>query len=118
AGRHPEPFLLTVSTLHPHKNLAGLLRAFAEFRRTHAGYRLVVCGFHGFVSGQIHALRDSLGLVDAVDFPGWIPRAELHDLRARLAAEGPQRAAQFSWRATAESTLAAIESAVEPDKGA
>src|SRR5205085_2496157 len=32
ARRHPEPFLLAVSTLHPHKNLDGLMRAFAEFR--------------------------------------------------------------------------------------
>ena len=30
-------------------------------------------------------------------------------LRARLAVEGPQRAAQFSWRAAAESTLAALQ---------
>src|SRR5579872_4755257 len=28
----PQPFLLSASTLHPHKNLDGLLRAFAEFR--------------------------------------------------------------------------------------
>src|SRR5207248_11742506 len=48
ARRRPEPFLLTVSTLHPHKNIAGLLRAFAEFRRAHSEFRLVVCGFHGF----------------------------------------------------------------------
>ena len=31
ARRRPEPFLLAVSTLHPHKNLDGLLRAFAVF---------------------------------------------------------------------------------------
>src|SRR5262245_17299556 len=31
AQRQPEKFLLAVSTLHPHKNLDGLLRAFAIF---------------------------------------------------------------------------------------
>jgi glycosyltransferase involved in cell wall biosynthesis len=31
-------------------------------------------------------------------------------LRARLASEGPLRAAQFSWRATAEATLDALRS--------
>src|SRR5215475_1804640 len=41
--RQPEPFLLAVSTLHPHKNLDGLLRAFAEFRKTRPEFRLVVC---------------------------------------------------------------------------
>jgi glycosyltransferase involved in cell wall biosynthesis len=28
-------------------------------------------------------LRDSLGLGDAVEFPGWVPREDLHDLYAR-----------------------------------
>lgn len=81
--RAPERFLLAVSTLHPHKNLDGLLRAFALFRRTHPDFRLVVCGMHGFFSGPLHELRESLGLRDAVDFPGWIPRADLYDLYAR-----------------------------------
>jgi glycosyltransferase involved in cell wall biosynthesis len=83
AQRRPEPFLLAVSTLHPHKNLDGLLRAFAELRGDNPGFRLVVCGLHGFFSGQLHALRDGLGLAGAVDFPGWIPRQELHDLYCR-----------------------------------
>jgi glycosyltransferase involved in cell wall biosynthesis len=182
--RTPEPFLLTVSTLHPHKNLDGLLRAFAGFRRTHPQFRLVVCGLHGFSTGALHELRDSLDLRDAVEFPGWIPREDLHELyarawaflypsrfegfglpvlealaagiptacsaieplrsiaggaalefdpldaaaiaegmlriatdeplRARLAEAGPRRAAQFSWRATAEGTLAAL---VEAGRG-
>ena len=81
--RRPEPFLLAVSTLHPHKNLDGLLRAFAEFRREHPDFRLTVCGMHGFFTGPLHDLRESLGLRDAVDFPGWIPREKLHDLYTR-----------------------------------
>src|SRR6185369_13790945 len=81
--RRPEPFLLAVSTLHPHKNLDGLLRAYAAFRRGHPEFRLVVCGMHGFFSGPLHELRDSLELGDSVQFPGWIPREDLHDLYAR-----------------------------------
>lgn len=81
--RAPERFLLAVSTLHPHKNLDGLLRAFALFRRTHPDFRLIVCGMHGFFTGPLHELRESLGLGDAVDFPGWIPREDLYDLYAR-----------------------------------
>jgi len=177
--RHPEPFLLAVSTLHPHKNLDGLLRAFAEFRRAHPEFRLTVCGLHGFFAGPLHDVRARLGLAEAVDFPGWIPRQDLHDLyarawafvypslfegfgipvlealaagvptacsdiepiagiaadaalrfdprdpaamlaaldritgdavlRQRLAEAGPKRAAQFSWRTTAEATLRALE---------
>ncbi len=182
ARRRPEPFLLAVSTLHPHKNLDGLLRAFAVFRRTHPDFRLVVCGMHGFYSGPLHDLRESLGLADAVEFPGWMPRQDLYDryarawafvypslfegfglpvlealaagvpsacssieplaslagdaalqfdphdvaamaaamlrttddpeTRARLSAEGPRRASGFSWKATAEATLAALVSTV------
>jgi glycosyltransferase involved in cell wall biosynthesis len=178
APRRREPFLLAVSTLHPHKNLDGLLRAFAEFHREHPEFRLTVCGLHGFFTGPLHELRERLGLAAEVDFPGWIPREELHSLyarawafiypsffegfglpvlealaagvptacsdiepmagiagdaalrfnprdpaallaalrrisfdgalRRRLAEAGPRRAAQFSWRATAEATLDAL----------
>jgi len=38
---------------------------------------------HGFFTGPLHDLRDSLGLADAVEFPGWIPRESLHELYAR-----------------------------------
>jgi glycosyltransferase involved in cell wall biosynthesis len=81
--RRPEPFLLAVSTLHPHKNLDGLLHAFAAFRRERPEFRLVVTGMHGFYSGPLHDLRERLHLADAVEFPGWIPREDLLDLYRR-----------------------------------
>jgi glycosyltransferase involved in cell wall biosynthesis len=81
--RRPERFLLAVSTLHPHKNLDGLLKAFVRFRDFHPDFRLVICGMHGFFTGPLHDLRDKLGLRDAVEFPGWIPREELYDLYTR-----------------------------------
>jgi len=178
ARRNPRPFLLAVSTLHPHKNLDGLLRAFALFRQRRPDFRLVVCGMHGFVTGPLHELRRALGLEKSVEFPGWIPREQLYDFyaqawafvypslfegfglpvleamaagipmacsdvepmaglagdaavmfdprdvdaiaaamrritedkarRAQLAEAGPVQAAKFSWKATAEGTLAAI----------
>jgi glycosyltransferase involved in cell wall biosynthesis len=83
ARRHPEPFLLAVSTLHPHKNLDGLLKAFALFRKCHPEFRLVVSGLHGFFSDALHRLREELGLNDAVEFPGWVPREQLYDYFAR-----------------------------------
>lgn len=179
ALRCPEAFLLAVSTLHPHKNLDGLLRAFAAFRRRHPDYRLIVSGIHGFFSAELHALRDRLQLADSVEFPGWIPREQLYGLytrasaflypslfegfglpvlealaagvptacsdiepmsglaagaalkfdprdpvaisdcmhrlvtdaplRAQLAVAGPQRAAQFNWRTTAQGILDALQ---------
>jgi glycosyltransferase involved in cell wall biosynthesis len=83
ARRKPELFLLAASTLHPHKNLDGLLRAFAVFRRNHPDFRLVVCGIHGFFTGPLRDLRDTLDLGSSVEFPGWIPREALHDLYRR-----------------------------------
>ena len=83
ARRAPERFLLAASTLHPHKNLDGLMRAFAEFRKTHPDFRLVVCGIHGFFTEALQQLRASLGLEDSVEFPGWIPREDLHELYTR-----------------------------------
>jgi glycosyltransferase involved in cell wall biosynthesis len=84
--RRPEPFVLAVSTLHPHKNLDGLLRAFALFRKTRPDYRLVVCGLHGFFTAQLQALRDELCLGESVVFPGWIAKQDLLDLYARAMA--------------------------------
>jgi len=86
ARRRPEAIVLGVSTLHPHKNLDGLMRAFALFRKTRPEYRLVVCGIHGFFTEQLRVLREELGLGESVEFPGWIPKADLHDLYARAMA--------------------------------
>jgi len=82
-ARRPEPFLLSVSTLHPHKNLDRLLRVFAEFRRGRQEFRLVIAGLRGFNTAHLDALRGELGLAGSVEFTGWIPREELYDLYAR-----------------------------------
>ena len=84
--RAPEKLLLTVSTLHPHKGLDTLLQAFSRFLRDLPGYRLVIAGLRGFHTQAIERLRDDLGLTAAVEFTGWIPRAELYDLYSRAAA--------------------------------
>ena len=180
--RYTDPYILAVSTLHPHKNLDGLMHAFAEFRKTRPEFRLIVVGLRGFYTATLEKLRTSLGLSDAVRFTGWIPRAELYEwfagatafmypstfegfglpvlealaagvpaacsqieplsnmagpaalqfdpsepsaildamvritsddeLRARLSAEGPVRAKEFSWETTARLTLDAIKASV------
>jgi glycosyltransferase involved in cell wall biosynthesis len=81
--RAPEKLLLTVSTLHPHKGLDALLRAFAQFRRAHPDFRLAIAGLRGFHAQALEKLRADLGLAGAVDFTGWIARAQLYDLYAR-----------------------------------
>jgi len=76
------PYILAVSTLHPHKNLDTLLHAFAAFAQRHPEYRLVIAGLRGFHTAPLEALRDSLGLASRVTFTGWIPREELYSLFA------------------------------------
>ncbi|MBZ5595422.1 MAG: glycosyltransferase family 4 protein [Acidobacteriia bacterium] len=82
-ARRPEPFLLTVSTLHPHKNLDRLLRAFVRFRHVRPEFRLIVAGLRGFEAANLEHLQHELGLSDAVEFTGWIPREDLYALYAR-----------------------------------
>lgn len=173
-----EPFILSVSTLHPHKNLDRLVRVFARFRAKRPEYRLVLAGLRGFHAAAVERAIAETGLTGSVRLTGWIPRAELYGLyraaaafiypslfegfglpvlealaagiptacsdieplrslaegaallfdpnddeailgamerlvsdealRARIAAVGPARARRYSWRSTAEATLAAL----------
>jgi glycosyltransferase involved in cell wall biosynthesis len=76
----PQPYLLAVSTLHPHKNLDRLIRAFAGFRRAHPEFRLVIAGLRGFATAQLEQQIAELGLERAVRLAGWIARDELAEL--------------------------------------
>jgi glycosyltransferase involved in cell wall biosynthesis len=76
----PEPFLLCTSTLHPHKNLERLIRAFDVFRRARPNFRLVITGVRGFHAETLERLASELNCTESVNFTGWLPRTELYDL--------------------------------------
>jgi glycosyltransferase involved in cell wall biosynthesis len=78
-----EPFVLCVSTLHPHKNLERLIRAYASRKRD---WRLIIAGMRGFSAGTLDALIAELGVRDSVEMTGWIPREDLLQLYARARA--------------------------------
>ncbi len=80
------PFMLAVSTLHPHKNLDSLLRAFARFAQYHPEYRLVCAGLKGFHTESLENLCKELALEGRVTFTGWIPREKLYTLFAQATA--------------------------------
>lgn len=67
-----EPYVLCVSTLHPHKNLDRLIRAFARTKREE---KLVIAGMRGFYAKQIEALIAELQA--PVELTGWVSRKEL-----------------------------------------
>ncbi|BDC51940.1 glycosyl transferase family 1 [Bryobacterales bacterium F-183] len=77
--RAPEDFFLCVSTLHPHKNIERLVRAFAAYGKS----RLVLAGMKGFQTEAVERQIAALGLGDRVRVTGWIPREELLDLYRR-----------------------------------
>jgi glycosyltransferase involved in cell wall biosynthesis len=78
-----EPFVLCVSTLHPHKNLDRLIRAYARRKRD---WRLVIAGMRGFFADSLEALIAEAGVQDSVRLTGWIPRPELLQLYAKAQA--------------------------------
>ena len=80
---HTEPFVLCVSTLHPHKNLDRLIRAYARRKRD---WRLIIAGLRGFFADALDGLIAELGVQDSVQLTGWIPREELLQLYARAQA--------------------------------
>lgn len=75
-----EQFLLCVSTLHPHKNLDRLVRAFRRLHGRHPRFRLIIAGMHGFQTNQIEQTIIACGMGAHVHITGWIPREELLDL--------------------------------------
>ena len=79
--RKPEPMILCVSTLHPHKNLDRLIRAFMQFRKSRPEYRLVIAGLRGFAAERLDEIAG-----DGVRLTGWITREELYGLFERAAA--------------------------------
>jgi glycosyltransferase involved in cell wall biosynthesis len=85
-ARPPRPFILTVSTLHPHKNIERTLDAFHRFRSVHPEFRLVIAGLKGFATYRIENRVRGLGLRAHVDLTGWIPRSELYQLYAGASA--------------------------------
>ena len=67
-----------MSTLHPHKNLDRLIRAFEI-----PDMRLVIAGMRGFYAEQLEALIAQRGLGERVRLTGRVPREDLYELYRR-----------------------------------
>lgn len=70
-------FVLCVSTLHPHKNIDRLVRAFRRVHAERGEFSLVIAGMHGFQTNQIEQTIIECGMGAQVHITGWIPREEL-----------------------------------------
>ena len=69
------PFLLTLSTVEPRKNLPRLMMAFANLteRPEYRDLRLVVAGRMGWKTEESLGRPAELGIEDRVDFVGYVP---------------------------------------------
>jgi glycosyltransferase involved in cell wall biosynthesis len=73
-----EPFILSVGTIEPRKNLENILHAFDKLRtRRQFSGKLVVIGMRGWMSDGIESLIRKLELKNHVIFLGYLSDAEL-----------------------------------------
>ena len=76
------PFILSLGTLEPRKNLTGLIEAYALLRDKgqvirDKGLRLVIAGGKGWLYDEIFARVEELGLSGQVIFPGFVADEDL-----------------------------------------
>jgi glycosyltransferase involved in cell wall biosynthesis len=77
------PFVLAVASPAPHKNVDGLLRAFALVASEHPGLRLRLAGMRTATTEALIGLAETLGLAGRVEFTGRVDDAALADLYRR-----------------------------------
>ena len=71
------PYLLAVSTLHPHKNWERLLEGYGKLTAAGRAEHLVMAGLPGKSWNKVQALVESSGLAERVHLVGWAPRPVL-----------------------------------------
>lgn len=77
AGVPDAPYVLAVSTIHPHKNFPRLLDAFAQVVAAGREEHLVVSGLKGKAWESVEAQIAAKGLAHRVHLLGWQPREVL-----------------------------------------
>ncbi len=80
------PYLLSVSTLHAHKNWNRWLEAYARLAAEGFPHRLVIAGLMGNYAEELDRVIERRGLRDRVRLTGWVPRPRLRQLYASAAA--------------------------------
>jgi glycosyltransferase involved in cell wall biosynthesis len=76
--RIEQPYILSVCTLEPRKNLVRVLQAFARLRHIHkVPHRLVLVGKRGWLEKPIFETARSLGVDEHIQFTGFVPDEDL-----------------------------------------
>ena len=71
------PYLLTVSTLQPAKNLDRLIEAFSCLLELYPEYKLYIVGNKGWGYEHLYKISERLGVQDSVIFTGYLNDEEL-----------------------------------------
>jgi len=83
--RLPGPYVLYVGAFKRHKNVLGLLAAFAAARGRLSGFKLALAGPSQWRFPELEAEIDRLGLRDDVEVLGYVPDEDLLPLYAGAA---------------------------------
>jgi glycosyltransferase involved in cell wall biosynthesis len=74
-----KPYILSVCTLEPRKNLTTLIQAYAQLE-DRKSYDLVLAGMPGWKNKDISATRERLGVAENIIFTGYVPNDDLRGL--------------------------------------
>ncbi len=75
-----KPYLLTVGTLQPRKNIPKLLKAFSILREKDTSYQLVIVGKKGWLYDDVFNMVQDLKLDTSVLFTGFVDDSALKSL--------------------------------------
>lgn len=75
-----KPYFVTVASLQPHKNLLGLIKAFALFREEHLNYKLYIVGGAVYNYNILYNHVHKENLADAIIFTGYLDDIEVNKL--------------------------------------
>ncbi len=74
----PEKFILRLGTIEPRKNVEGLIKAYALWRKQDKNApKLFIAGGKGWYYQQVFQLVEELGLNEHIIFPGYLPQKDL-----------------------------------------
>ncbi len=73
-----QPYILSVATLHPHKNLDALIDAFVALRaESDTPIQLALVGLRGNAAATLQEKVRAAGIEEAVVMTGWVPDTDL-----------------------------------------
>ena len=72
------PYILTICTIEPRKNLIGLMKAFSRFKEmTQSPHKLVIGGGKGWLYQDVFATAHAIDVADDIVFLGYVEEDDL-----------------------------------------